>query len=97
MLKFKDVTLFKQKKTEKKGGNFGNLVSRFCLILTKILFSMACKYFQGASPNINRVMAIFSPQPLKKWPPSQEKCKNVQFLHWILTDDDVYFQKITES
>ena len=56
----------------------------------------------GASPNINLVMAIFSPQPLKKWifpsnwpPPPQEesKCKNVQFLQWILKDDDVYFKK----
>ena len=54
-------------------------------------------------------MAVFSPQPLKKWilldffrqsdPPPQEesKCKNVQFLQWILKDDDVYFQKITAS
>ena len=32
-------------------------------------------------------------------PPSQEesKCKNAQFLQWILKDDDVYFQKIAES
>ena len=56
-------------------------------------------------------MTIFSPQPLKKWfflffrqsdtpPPPQEeesKCKNAQFLQWILKDDDVYFQKITAS
>ena len=32
-------------------------------------------------------------------PPLQEesKCKNAQFLQWILKDDDVYFQKITAS
>ena len=53
-------------------------------------------------------MVIFSPQPLKKLifldffvkvPPPQEesKCKNAQFLQWILWDDDVYFKKITES
>ena len=33
---------------------------------------------------------FFSP----KWPPQEEsKCKNVQFLQWILKDDDVYFKK----
>ena len=53
-------------------------------------------------------MAVFFPQPLKKWlflifyvkvtPPQEEsKCKNAQFLQWILKDDDVYFQKITAS
>ena len=57
-------------------------------------------------------MAVFSPpQPKQKWtfldffcqsdppPPRQEesKCKNAQFLQWILKDDDVYFQKITSS
>ena len=53
-------------------------------------------------------MTVFSPQPLKKWfffcifsakwPPQEEsKCKNAQFLQWILKDDDVYFQKITAS
>ena len=32
-------------------------------------------------------------------PPPQEesKCKNAQFLHWILKDDDVYFQKKKKS
>ena len=49
-------------------------------------------------------MAVFSPQPLKKWfffilspkwPPQEEsKCKNVQFLQWILKDDDLKFQEI---
>ena len=49
-------------------------------------------------------MAIFSPQPQKKnlfspkWPPQEEtKCKNAQFLQWILKDYYVYFQKITAS
>ena len=52
-------------------------------------------------------MAVFSPQPLEndfflnfssKWPPQEEsKCKNVQFLQWILKDDNVYFQTITAS
>ena len=55
-------------------------------------------------------MAVFSPQPLKKIsfgffrqsdppPPPQEesRCKNAQFLRWILRDDDVYFQKITAT
>ena len=51
-------------------------------------------------------MVIFSQQPLKKWiffifsskwPPQEEsKCKNAQFLQWILKDDDVYFKKIKE-
>ena len=32
-------------------------------------------------------------------PPPQEesKCKNAQFLQWILKDDDVYIQKIAAS
>ena len=30
-------------------------------------------------------------------PQKESKCKNVQFLQWILKDDDVYFQKITAS
>ena len=49
-------------------------------------------------------MAVFSPQPPKKWfffwifspkwPPQEEsKCKNAPFLQWILKDDDVYFHK----
>ena len=48
-------------------------------------------------------MVIFSPQPLKKWifldffvkvtPQEESKCKNAQFLQWILKEDDVYFQK----
>ena len=52
-------------------------------------------------------MAVFSSQPLKnrifldffaKVPPQEEsKCKNAQFLQWILKDDDVFFQKITAS
>ena len=50
-------------------------------------------------------MAIFSPQPLKKLlfffssvtPQEESKCKNAQFLQWILNDDDVYFKKITAS
>ena len=33
-----------------------------------------------------------------KWPPQEElKCKNAQFLQWILKDDDVYFKKTTAS
>ena len=46
---------------------FRNLVSRFSLILTKIWCSIECKWFYGASPNINRFVAVFSPQPLKNW------------------------------
>ena len=52
-------------------------------------------------------MAIFSPQTLKNYfflnffakvtPQEESKCKNVQFLQWILKDDDVYFKKITAS
>ena len=53
-------------------------------------------------------MAVFSPQPLRNCffleffrqsDPSQEesKCKNAQFLQWILEDDDVYYRKITAS
>ena len=44
---------------------FCNLVSYFSLILTKIWFAIACKWFYGASLNINGVIAVFSPQPLK--------------------------------
>ena len=52
-------------------------------------------------------MAVFSPQPLKKWfffflirqidpspPPPPRKSQNAQFLQWIRKDDDVYFQKL---
>ena len=54
-------------------------------------------------------MAVFSLQPPKKWfldfldffakvtPQEESKCKNAQFLQWILKDEDVYFQKITAS
>ena len=52
-------------------------------------------------------MAVFSPQPLKKWffldffakvtPQEESKCKNAQFLQRVLKDDDVYFKKITAS
>ena len=52
-------------------------------------------------------MAVFSLQPLKKMifflifvkvtPQEELKCKNAQFLQWIIKDDDVYFQKITAS
>ena len=47
-------------------------------------------------------MAVFSPQPLKNYffyffakmtPQEESKCKNAQFLQWILKDDDVYFKK----
>ena len=79
MLKVKNLNPFKQKNL-KKGGNFDhgckknralldffcNLVSRFGLILTKILFSIEWTLFQGASFIINRVIVIFSPQSLKK-------------------------------
>ena len=33
----------------------------------------------------------------KVTPQEESKCKNAQFLQWILKDDDVYFQKITAS
>ena len=84
MLKVKYLTLFKQKKM-KKGGNF----------------DQGCK----KNPAL-RVMPVFSPQPLKKWflkkkfvnsPQEESKCKNAQFLQWILKGDVVYFQKITAS
>ena len=52
-------------------------------------------------------MAVFSLQPLKIdfWgdflvkvnPQEDSKCKNAQFLQWILEDDYVYFPKITAS
>ena len=51
-------------------------------------------------------MAVFSPQPLKSifkfffakvTSQEESKCKNAQFLQWILKDGDVYFKKITES
>ena len=49
-------------------------------------------------------MAIFSPQPQKNifffakvTPQEETKCKNAQFLQWILKDYYVYFQKITAS
>ena len=52
-----------------------------------------------ANLNINWVMAIFSPQPLKKClfffaKVTPLKSKNVQFLQWILKEDDVYFKKL---
>ena len=30
-------------------------------------------------------------------PQEESKCKNAQFLQWILEDDDAYFRKITAS
>ena len=55
MLKVKHLTLFKPKKWKKAGiftkaakkieNFFCNLVSRFSLILTKIWFSIECKWF----------------------------------------------------
>ena len=44
----------------------------------------------SASPNINRVMTVFSPQPLKMdviffTPPEESE------LQWIIKDNDVYF------
>ena len=52
-------------------------------------------------------MAVFSPQTLKSEFVSyifvkvtrqeESKCKNAQFLQWILKDDDVYFKKIKAS
>ena len=53
-------------------------------------------------------MAVFFPQPLKNFfffiylfvkftPQEESKCKNAQFLQWILKDDEVYFKKITAS
>ena len=72
MLKVNRFNPFKPK-NEKKAGMLTtveldcNLVSRFGLISTKIVFSIERKYFQGASSIDNRVMVIFSPQPLKEW------------------------------
>ena len=93
----------------KKGGNFDhgckknralldffcNLVSRFGLILIRILFSIEWTEFQGASFIINRVMVIFSPQPLKKWifveffvkvtpppPPPPRKSQNIKMRNF---------------
>ena len=89
MLKVKNLTLLSQK-NEKRREFWPRLQPNFAFWLI-----------------INRVMAIFSPQPLKKWfwgdffvevtPQEESKCKNAQFLQWILKDDDVYFQKITAS
>ena len=52
---------------------------------------------------LHNAESVFS--PLKKWffkfffvkvtPQEESKCKNAQFLQWILIDDYVYFQKIT--
>ena len=73
-----------------------NVVSRFSLILTKIWFSIECKYFYGANINMIRVMAVFSPQLIKKMiffylfaivtPQEESKRKNAQFLQWFLKD-----------
>ena len=38
------------------------------------------------------------PTPHPPTPKEESKCKNAQFLQWILKDDDVvYFKKITAS
>ena len=115
MLNVKHLTLLKPnnfKRQEFLPIFFCNLLSHFSLILTKICFSIECKWLYGASPNINRVMTAFSSQPLKKWifvdffvkvppapPPPQEesKCKNAKFLQWILKDDDVYLKKKSQN
>ena len=76
MLKVKHLTLFKPKKF-KKGGSFDqgckknrtllnfvcSLVLRFSLILTKIWFSIECKWFWGANLNIIELWP-FSPHNL---------------------------------
>ena len=65
MLKVKHLTLFTPKnwknvgiftKVARKIDIFGNLVSRFSLSLTKICFSIECKWFEGTNLNINGVM-----------------------------------------
>ena len=76
MLTIKHFTLLSQK-IEKKAGIFNkvakksssarfvsHLVARFRFKLTKILFYIECTKSEGASPNINWVMAILFPQPL---------------------------------
>ena len=98
MLKVKHLTLFKPKIEKRRGflprlqNNrarfFCNLVSRFSMILTKIWFSIECKWVYGASPNINWIMVILSPQPLENW---------TFWIFFILKDDDVYFHKITAA
>ena len=75
----------------KKGGKFDqgckkidifcNPVSRFSLILSKILFTAFEKWF------------FF----VKVTPQEELKCKNEQFLQWSLKEDDVYFNIITAS
>ena len=95
MLTVKHLTLFKPKHWKKAG-----------IFFTKVAREIElCLFFFNANINIDRVMDVFFPQPLKKCPfiffrqsdPQEEsKCKNAQFLQWIL-NDDVYFKKITAS
>ena len=92
MLKVKHLTIFKQKNL-KKGGNFyqgcksnwavsnASDFRALSLILTE-LWPFSPTTFEKVN-----LFSIFS----SKWPPPQEesKCKNAQFLQWILKDDDV--------
>ena len=55
-------------------------------ILTTVAFAtFICNFLPTTFEKV-----IFS----SKWLPKEElKCKNAQFLQWILKDDDVYFKK----
>ena len=77
-------------------------MARFSLILTKIWFSIERKWFQGASPNINRDMTVFSPQPLKKWfffvtPRKSQNVKMRNFCNGFYKMMMSAFKKITAS
>ena len=64
ILKVKNLTLLSQKKMNKRREFWPRLqkISGFA----RFFFSNLVSRF-GASPNINQIMAIFSPQPLKKF------------------------------
>ena len=97
MLKVKYLTLFKQKNWKKAGvwprlqEKSSSAVSNF-RALTLILSEL-----WSFSPH-NLSKNDFFKKISSKWPPQEEsKCKNAQFLQWILKGDVVYFKKITAS
>ena len=93
MLKVKHLTLFKPKNW-KKAGNLTNVARKieFCSIYLQPSVAIWLDFNQNLI--FYRMQVILGCHP---HPHEESKCKNAQFLQWIIKDDDVYFKKITAS
>ena len=107
MLKVKYLTLFKQK-IEKRQEFWPRLQEKSSSAFQPKFSSLSNASDFRAITLILSELWPFSPHNLSKndfffkfsskWPPQEEsKCKNAQFLQWILKGDVVYFKKITAS